>query len=111
MPHPNLYLRGYNLHTGLELAGWRLDHIEIHHKTIVEYHSYEYPTNLFWVPMKNGASSSALLSALKSKLTDRTINSEYKNPYHCRVGSLKVLKEDNEHVVIGFNGSCVKSAK
>jgi len=105
MPKPTNYLRGYRLHQGLMLAGWRLDQIEIQHITVDRYHLYRYPTKLHWL---GSGSIDELLKQLKHHLFDRVINSEYGNPYYCEIGRLDVLGSSDGGVTIGFEGSCTR---
>ena len=107
MPKQSKYLSGFNLHKGLELAGYQLENVSVGHVTVVKYRSYQYPTTLTWKKIQDNADPNRLLNSLSSYLRgDKTIYTAYGNPYRCDFGRLYLDKHDSTHAHIEAEGIC-----
>jgi hypothetical protein len=104
MPKPTLYLAGYGLQQGIQVAGFQLTYIHVGHETISRYHQYEYPTTMLW---SGSANPQELVNQLNRILgSPRTINSEYGNPYQCNFGEIRITRVEGNQVSLEARGSC-----
>jgi len=88
MPNLTEYLRGFEIHKGLQISGYILDNIRGIHNPIIKYRQYEYIIELTFLPQSYNANYNELLTNLR-ELTNgvRIIYSSYGNPYRCDFGS------------------------
>ena len=111
MPDPDKLLRGFHLHQGLELAGWRLDELSLEHVPIVQYQKYHYPTIMYWSRIDSHDSTNSLITALRDYLTPRVITSDYGNPYEFNYVDYKQQRYSSEEVLISTLGICTRIPK
>src|SRR5690349_9500091 len=107
MPVPNTYLRGYGLKKGMNLAGYQLSHINVGHETVVRYHEYRYPTTLIWTKVSTNANINDLMQQLHAIVgKDKTIKSQYGNPYSCHFGETSSHQNMDSDIVVTATGAC-----
>jgi hypothetical protein len=106
MPEREEYLKGYNLHEGMQLAGFTLKHIDLKHETITRYREYHYPIVMIWE--SQGGNSQELIRALDDHVKqDRTIYTKYGNPYECHFGTLQHHYQNSQgELVVNSMGVC-----
>lgn len=110
MPGKELYLNGFGLHVGLSISNWKLTSIDLKHDTIKRYHEYSYPIVMIWQPITSDASYQGLIDGLERQVSsERTINSEYGNPYTCKFGDLSHNYREAGSVVINAIGHCTRA--
>jgi hypothetical protein len=109
MPNPSDYLKGFNLHQGMILSGYKLVDIDIKHETVSTYHEYKYPIVMFWTNVDPKFSQQDLIYSLSALVSNvRTVYSRYGNPYSCNFGTLDHHYKDNEHLIVNSIGHCTR---
>jgi len=107
MPGVNLYAKGFHLNEGMIIQGYRLVELNINHKQIVRNRKYEYPSNMTWKIDSISHNRATFESELRSLVSnDRTINSEYGNPYYCSFGNLIFMDQQDGSVYVSSSGTC-----
>ena len=112
MPAPKEYLRGYDLHEGMVLAGYQLVSIDLKHETVSTYKEYRYPIVMFWKNIDHNRNPQDLITALDQHVAkDRVIYTSYGNPYQCHFGNLDHHYSQSSHdgqdeLVVNSIGYC-----
>ena len=107
MPKPQKFLEGFGLHEGLTLAGYRLMDIQISHEQVKRYQEYKYPLRLTFdcANETNDTQYQQLYQALVSKISgDKTIYTEYGNPYKCTIEFLYMERCEHRNLVVHLLG-------
>lgn len=105
MPKPEVYLSGYGLYPGVQLAGFRLNKVQTKHEMITRYREYKYPTTMVWT--SEGGNPDILLNTLNQYLlAPRIIYSEYGNSYECVFGQINSIKNNSTDVSFSSTGIC-----
>jgi hypothetical protein len=110
MPNPNKFLKGFEIHSGMEIADFDLVHIDIGHNTIVRYRQYEYPITLHFKYLESTHPTESRITALIRAVQtyvfgNRTILSGYGNPYSCNFGTIQYLNSNGQDVVLTSLGT------
>lgn len=107
MPEKEEYLAGFGLHINYELSGFKLTSIDLKHNTVKRYHEYTYPIVMIWQKVDPNASYQGLIQGLERQVSsDRTIYTQYGNPYRCHFGDLSHNYMEGSTVVINAMGHC-----
>ena len=110
MPKPGLFLQGFNVNTNLNIANYKLTHIDIGHDTISRFHKYQYPMKLTFQYIGNGkADINNLITNFQNYVNgNKIINSEYGNPYQCNFGHIQLLSNNGNAVVLQSLGTSMR---
>ena len=103
MPESSDFLKGFGIHKGLIIDGYKLIDINIEEYEIHQYREYEYNIRLLF---NHIGDSKKFISQFKTYVKgNEIIKSRYGNPYKCNFGQPKIVEYNENQIVVESVGT------
>ena len=99
MPSPLNVLKAFDIHIGMEIAGYKLENTKVQHRIVIRNQEYTYPTVLTFTDV-DGKGVKKLRTGFNTLVKNAKIAySDYGNPYTVIFGKFNITNEDGKILI------------
>ena len=93
------FLDGFSLNPGTNIGGWSIKDVNAGETTVKRNHDYQYPITIIICPISNGNMSDPVSTLNQYTSGERTIKSDYGNPYSCSIKGWSITNNTKDGCV------------